>query len=421
MAVSVEALLISSVLRANDYVVPMKLGMNREMFHVHQGEWAWLEKYYNRHRRLPSKQAFRAKFPDFPMKAVDDTEHYTQEVRQEHARYMLTEAIDKSINHLQSDDLERALKSLHGQLIVIQSQMEGESGNFDLIEDWDLVYEEVKTRVDKAARLGLTGIPTGFPTLDNLTQGPQVGDYWVIAARLGMGKTWMLIRMACAAVFGGHRVQYLALEQSKQQIAFRCHTFLSSQYGKQVFRSMDLMRGKGFNLLDYKKFLEGLKDKTQGRMFISDTSRGKVTPLTISAQIEQNHPDIVFVDYLTLMEQTGDDWRAVAKLSAEMKTLGQRYQIPVVVAAQINRTGAGKEPPRVENLSAADAIGQDADCVVTMAQQSPHVVKFRLAKFRNGEDQAIWYTHFMPNSGKFVEVSGDRAGEIIEEDRERDE
>jgi len=69
-------------------------------------------------------------------------------------------------------------------------------------------------------------------------------------------------------------------------------------------------------------------------------------------------------------------------------------------------------------LAGADAIGQDADCVITMKQMSAHVIKMKLAKFRHGSDGQMWFNEFRPNSGKFDEISGQEADNIMDDDKE---
>lgn len=417
-----EALLISAVLRTDGYINAISKGLNSDQFHSYRQEWLWIEKFYVRNQRLPSKATFRAKFTDFPLKAVDEVEHYVEEVQKSHQQFLLAEAVDKSLDLMEKGDVDGAISRLQGSLITIQSSRLGESSDFDLVADWATLYEDVKARVSRATESGMAGIPTGFPTLDNLTGGVAPGDYWIVAARLGQGKTWTLTRMAAAAMFGGYTVQYDALEQSKAQVAFRLQAFLSTRFGRECFSSLDLMKGRGFDLFAYKKFLKKMAEgnTVPGKLFIADASRGKVSPVTLAAQIERNHPNILFVDYITLLDQHGDDWRAIDRLSKDMKSLAQRYGIPIVCAAQINRAGEGREPPKAAHLSGADAIGQDADAVITMAQITRHVIKFRLAKYRHGPDGDTWYTDFSPNKGVYEEISGDKAEELMEADREED-
>ncbi len=416
-----EALLISSTIRTQRVDKAINHGVRQEWFHAFADEWKWIENYYLRHRRPPSRQAFKTKFDDFAMYKVDDVDHYVEEVRDSHARYVLTESIETAVSNLGNDqDVRNIIKHLQESVVKLDLQVQGSRANCDLVGDWDETYQDVLRRVERSKKKGLPGVPTGFPTLDDVTGGQQPGDLWIVAARLGQGKTWSMIRMACAALYDGLTTDYHALEQSRTQIEMRCHAFLSSKYGKQAFTVSDLMNGKNFSLLEYKDFLRDLRTHVKGKMHVSDTSRGRVTPSTIASFVEATDPDIVFVDYLTLMD-TGEDWRDTARLSAGMKQIAQRYQIPVTCAAQINRSGVGKEPPGPETLSQSDSIGQDADAVVTMKQMSASVVKMRLAKYRHGKDNITWWCRFLPNTGHYEEITTNEAIDAMDKDRDEED
>jgi replicative DNA helicase len=271
------------------------------------------------------------------------------------------------------------------------------------------VLEDAQRRMLRVEGTGFSGIPTGFPTLDERTGGPQAGDFWVVAARLGEGKSWTMQRMATTAVTKGYTVQYDALEQTRPQVAYRIHAFLSSSVGQQLFRTSDLMRGRDFDVQEYKHFLGDLKKKIKGNLHICDSSRGRVGLMTVASQIERNKPDIVFVDYLTLLEKKGNDWQDIAALSGGLTTMAGEYQVPIVAASQLNRErGIGKEPAGADALSGSDAIGQDAACVVTIKQSSPHTMVMKVPKNRNGEGGFKWYNHFDPGNGVFEEVLYDK-------------
>lgn len=233
--------------------------------------------------------------------------------------------------------------------------------------------------------------------------------------------TWTGVRMAYAGAITGHKVTYYSLEQSRFQIASRVHAFGSRQYAKSPFNPMDLNKGTGFDLREYKKFLQEMRDKKgTGRFTINDTSRGIVTPSVVAAGIESGQPDIVFIDYLTLLGANSDDWRGTAKLSSELQAIANRYAIPIVAMSQVNRLGIGKEPPGAEHLSQADAIGQDADVVLTMTQKSQGVMKMRLAKFRHGPGGATWHAKFSPGTGEYEEVTESEAETLLAADNEED-
>ena len=423
MAMNPEVYLISSILRDNDMLTALRIGVTSNQFHACPDEWDWLEGYYLKNRKVPSKIAFKQQFPEFPIKAVNDTAHYAAEVRKYHARSSLTSTMRDVADYIAAGDIDAAVQQMHSQIVNISSGMSDGVNDADIITSWDDTYEEVERRVKRVETHGMAGVPTGFVTLDERTGGPQAGHIWVVGARLGQGKSWTMMRMALSAVMEGYTVQYDALEQTRADVSMRMHTFLSSEVGKELFSNIDLMQGRDFSLERYRQFLKSLKNEVQGKMHVSDTSRGQVSPLTIAAQIERNNPDIVFIDYLTLMEKTGDgDWKSVSKLSKAVKNLAMQYQVPIVVAAQLNRAlGLSKEPPGPEALAEADAIGQDADAVITMKQMSPSVIQMKLAKYRHGPAGYKWHCNFNPKEGVFKEVSYSEAQALKDEDDNRDD
>lgn len=425
VATSPEVYLISAVIKKSDHITPAARGITRRFFHAYPDEWTWIEKYISRNKRAPSKGAFLGKFPTFRLKKVDDVEHYCEEVRKAHIQVELTASVSEIIERIEDGDVDMAVRSMHHHALQIESQMSGLSNDADIIEHWQETYDEVMARAARQEEFGQAGLPTGFPTLDERTGGPQAGHVWIVAARLGQGKTWSLVRMAVAACFSGHSIQYDALEQGRAEIAMRVHTFASSEYGKQVFKNLDLSQGRNFSPRDYKMFLQELRQQVSGRFHVADTSKGPIAPLTIGAQIERNRPDGLYLDYLTLMEADeggADDWKGIGRLSKSLKQMAERYQIPIIAAAQLNRQAAvGKDLAGPETLAEADSIGRDADAVITMRQMSKRVIAMKLAKFRHGRDGFIWYTRFLPNTGYFEEINFDEAQDIIAEDRDEDE
>ena len=421
MAIHSEALLISATIKSGEYQLLASHGITSSMFHVFHDEAVWLENYIQRNSKSPSKAALRQQFPDFVIYKVDDTAHWCEQVKKDHKRQALVDLLDETLNLVDAEDEDLALQNLRQGVTSIQAISNGVNADFDVFEDWQAVYDKVSARVDKVRATGWAGVPSGFHTLDHITGGWQGGWFGVMAARLGQGKTWTGVRMAWAAAITGHKVCYFSLEQSKFQIAMRVHAFGSRQYAKKAFNPMDLNRGQGFDLMDYKKFLKEMREKRgNGHFYINDTSRGMVTPATVGAVIATKQPDIVFIDYLTLLGANSEDWRVTAKLSSDIQTTAQRYNVPIVALSQVNRLGIGKEPPGAEHLSQADAIGQDADVVLTMTQKSKSVMKMKLAKFRHGPGGDTWYAKFSPGTGEYDEMSMADAETAIQADNEED-
>lgn len=421
MAVHPEALLLSAVVQTGEYQQFAAHGITLQMFHAFPDEAEWMFKYVRQNGRAPSKRALRQVFPEFTIYRVDDTAHWCGEVQKSHRQQSIVDFCDAAMDLIDAGDDDAAVALISRGIREVEATSQGVQTDFDVFESWQEVYDSVKDRVDRVRTRGWAGIPSGFTTLDTITGGIQPGWFGVIAARLGEGKTWTGVRMGYTAATTGHKVTYFSLEQPRLQIAMRIHGFGSRQYAKEVFNPMDLNRGSGFDLREYKQFLIDMRDKRgSGKFKINDTSRGRVSVDTINAVIEIDQPDLVIIDYLTLLSAESDDWRGTAKLSGMIQNSAHRYGVPIWALSQVNRLGIGKDAPGAEHLSQADAIGQDADIVMTQKQMSKNVMKHRLAKFRHGVGGVTWHSKFSPGTGEYEEVTEDRAAELIEEDHEED-
>jgi hypothetical protein len=198
-------------------------------------------------------------------------------------------------------------------------------------------------------------------------------------------------------------VQYDALEQTRPEIAMQVHSFASSEFGHDVFKSLDLAQGK-VDMAKYKQFLRDSQGTIQGKMHVADSSRNKLGPETISAQIERNQVDLVCFDHLTIAEGA-DDWQSAANISTALARTAKRYRVPIVTAAQVNRNGLGKETQGLGDIAGTDRIGQDADLVINVQQFSKSVLSMTVVKFRHGPSGNRFYLKFDPNMGVMEEIT----------------
>lgn len=400
------------------YHETIEAGMTADWFHAYRDEFEYVMRFVNRHKATPSRMAFARKFPDFDWEDPEDIKYLIEEVRQGHARHSVLVAVGETSENIRSGmDPTEVLAVIERRIMQTHIQI-SQSGNkqSSLTDDWEDTYHEVSARVGRVAEGGTSGVATGWPTLDLATGGIDEGHYWVVGARLKGGKTWAAAQIACSALIQGHHVLYYSLEMPRSQMMMRFHNLLSSKFGEEIFRSVDLMQGRGFDLLRYKKFLRTMKSELSGKLIIDDSGGRKLTPLAIGAGIEQHRPRITVVDYLGLMSPS-NDWQAIADTSMALKSLcGDYPEQSMVAAAQVNRAGAGKEPPSADELAGSDGIGRDLDALVTLASQSNRVKKMMLAAYRHGPDRQKWYTALDLKQGTFKEISGNKAQDLIDED-----
>lgn len=421
-----EAALLSTMIHTGSYHKVLEAGVMADWFHAYPDEWEYMNRQLIRHKATPSKLAWRRKFPEFDLLPEEDIDYLIEEVRQSHTRHTMlvvireaTEGVREKVEPTEVlSQVEKRVMKLHQQV------SSGAHSTSSMTEDWEATYAEVSARVARTSAGGMSGVTTGFPTLDQLTGGIDLGHYWVVGARLKGGKTWGLGRMVTAAAMAGHDCLYYSLEMPRRQMEMRLHNFLSAEFGREVYRSLDLMQGRNFDLLGYKRFLKKMSIEMKGRIHINDSAGTKVTPMSIAASVEQyndgaSRPRLVFIDYLTLM--ASNDWQAIADLSLAVKSLATDYgdTTSFVAAAQVNRQGAGKEPPSADDLAGSDGIGRDLDALVTLASHSARVKRWKLAAYRHGPDGQKWWTALDLNMGTFKEITGNRAKDMIAEDADR--
>ena len=415
-----ELILISAMIQTSDALTPSEAGITSEFFKSYSAEFEWITNFRLKHSKAPDKATFRHAFPDFTLLVCTDMAYAIEQVAEAHVRHTVTKTIRSATEFLRGGDFWEAAA-------LLQNTKFGHTAaakDFNPIKDWSETFSAAAERANRAQH-GISGVPLGYPTLDERTGGAQPGDLWLFAARLGQGKTWNLVNSGTQAIMQGKKISVFSLEQPAVQMAFRFQTTLGRQVGHRI-SNRSLNSGKGLDLVAYQRACEAINQSCPGELLINDTRRGKVTPLTIAAKIEQEKPDVVYVDYITLLGSSAggaslDDWRVAAKISGELKQVAMEFNIPIIAAAQINREGDGnRRPPRVRNLSQADSLGQDSDGIVTMCRPSKNTAMYSLEKFRNGEDGIGWYSSFAPDAGEFSEITYDQAQSLIADSDEED-
>jgi len=235
----------------------------------------------------------------------------------------------------------------------------------------ELVEEAFKT-IERRGKDALTGEPTGFCELDELTCGWQPGELIIIAGRPSMGKTALGLNMAEHLAIVEHRpTLFFSLEMSRQQVAQR---ILCS---RARVNSHTLRRGR-HSSQDLERLKAVAAELIHAPLFVDDTSDLTILELRARARMAQRRHDIraIFVDYLQLMRAPGCENRQVevATISRGLKALAKDLNVPVIAMAQLNRSPEDKarrgNRPRMSDLRESGAIEQDADLVALLHREA---------------------------------------------------
>ncbi|MGD0276440.1 MAG: replicative DNA helicase [Syntrophales bacterium] len=210
----------------------------------------------------------------------------------------------------------------------------------------------------------ITGVPTGFEKIDDLTSGLQNSDLVIIAGRPSMGKTAFALSIAkYASIEAGIPVAVFSLEMSKEQLALR---MLSSE------AKVDSQRiRKGFlGATDWERLIEAANRLSESPIFIDDTPA--ITVLEMKAKARRLKADtglgLIILDYLQLMRSGAyrdSREQEISEISRSLKALAKELALPVVALSQLNRKVEDRtnRRPQMADLRESGAIEQDADVI----------------------------------------------------------
>jgi replicative DNA helicase len=281
--------------------------------------------------------------------------------------------------------------------------------------------------IEKREGSYITGLPTGYYELDDLTCGLQDGEMIIIAGRPSMGKTSLALNIAeHIGLMEKIPVAIFSLEMGRQQLAerFLCS---ASEIDAQLVR-------KGMLSTEYyQKLVETCGTFSEAPIYIDDTA--SLTPLELRAKARRlrsrHHIRCIIVDYLQLMhlgtKRVESRQQEITTISRYIKALARELNIPVVVLSQLNRSPEGREGhrPRMSDLRESGSIEQDADVVMLLHRedyyhrgeqdyQPDNTAELIIAKQRNGPTGTVKLT-FREKITRFENASrvGQPAGEGV--------
>jgi len=218
----------------------------------------------------------------------------------------------------------------------------------------------------QAAKGGLTGVPSGFPDLDEMTGGFQKGDLIIVAARPSMGKTAFVVSIALhAAIAHQIPVAIFSLEMSREQIVQR---MLCAEGLVDLSR---LLRGR-LTDDDYVRLAQAAGHLNTAPIWIDDS--GVLTALEMRAKarrLKADQPDLglVIVDYIQLMQASGraeNRQQEVSEISRSLKSLAKELEVPILALSQLSRAPEQRSDhrPQLSDLRESGSLEQDADVVM---------------------------------------------------------
>jgi replicative DNA helicase len=258
----------------------------------------------------------------------------------------------------------------------------------------EIVKESFRT-IDQLSqsREMITGLPTGFVDIDEMTSGLQKGDLVIVAARPAMGKTSFCLNIAQhASLRAGETVGIFSLEMSKEQLVLR---MLCADARVDAHR----LRTGNLQEKDWARLAKAYADLSGSRIFIDDSAT--LTPLEMRAKCRRLKAEhglgMVMVDYLQLVSSSGrveNRQQEISSISRSLKGLAKELSVPVVALSQLSRAPEARTDrrPQLADLRESGAIEQDADVVMFIFREEEYkpsdenrgIAEIIIGKQRNG-------------------------------------
>lgn len=271
----------------------------------------------------------------------------------------------------------------------------------------------------------ITGVPSGFASLDRLTAGWQKTDLIILAARPSVGKTAFALNLAMNAAMNASKqfpVAVFSLEMGAGQIVKRMLSAVTEVSMESI------TRGKMAEH-EFVQLSQRMSKLSQAKIFLDDQAALNIFELRAKARrLKQKHDiQLIIIDYLQLMQanvdKSGNREQEISKISRDLKALAKELEVPIIALSQLNRsveTRKESKVPQLSDLRESGAIEQDADLVMFLYRPEYHGInndamgetiegetQIHIAKHRNGST-GMEKVRFIKEYQKFVDMDNDR-------------
>ncbi|MDQ6812606.1 MAG: replicative DNA helicase [Bacteroidota bacterium] len=352
-----------------------------------------------------------------------------------HARIILQKFIQRELIRISGEIIGDAYEDSTDVFDLLD---ESESKMFNITNNYlkknfdDIGSVLVKTiqRIDdlRNKQEEISGVPTGFPSMDKVTFGWQPTDLIILAARPAVGKTAFALNLVRSAALHPTKptaVAFFSLEMSSAQLVSR---ILSAESGIMLEK---ISRGR---LEDYEMqqlYSKGVTKLSDAPIYIDDTAALNIFEFRAKARrlVNKHKVGLIIIDYLQLMSGSGDKnsnrEQEISRISRDLKSLAKELQVPIIALSQLSRaveTRKESKMPQLSDLRESGAIEQDADMVMFLYRPEYYEINtnehgesnrgethVRIAKHRNGSLETIKLKALL-HIQKFVEEEGDDFG-----------
>lgn len=373
----VQLQLLNKILSTQDTSILLLNNLNEEFFSDYREEYRWLKHHIDEYGNCPDTHSFVDKFPNFDVIQVNETNRYLiDELYQDFNKRRLASVFNRVRDLINQEKIDEAMTVYTNAASDIIQSTHLEC--VDIFKD----TSRYNDYIDKCTSFDKYYIKTGFKELDELIGGwDRLEELATIVARPGVGKSWVLHKVALAAAQQGLTVGIYSGEMSENKVGYRIDTLVSNISNSAIMRGNDSIQ------LEYKKHMEELPNKFKGTIKVLTPAmiNGPAGVTALRAFVEKEKLDILCVDQHSLLE---DDRKArtpvekAANISRDLKNLQVLKHIPIIAVSQQNRSDVNEDTSKTANVAQSDRISQDSTVLIFLSQKEG-VLTLDLVKARD--------------------------------------
>lgn len=400
---------LNALLSTQDSSLLTLNNLNKEFFTDYEAEYEFIINHLNLYGNIPDLNTFVAEFPNFDVFQVNESPNYLiDRLYEDRNSRKLATLFNKIREQFNAGDIDSAMNLYLSSMQDIAQAKHIES--IDILRD----TSRYDAYIDRTEDWKKYFIKTGFPELDQIIGGwDRQEELATIVARSNMGKSWILIKCACAAAEQGLRVGIYSGEMSERKVGYRIDTLIGH------ISNTALTKGNREIQNEYKQFLDSLPQKYPGvlKVLTPNMIGGPAGVTALRAFIEKDNLDVLFVDQHSLLE---DDRKAknpvekASNISKDLKNLQVLKQIPIISVSQQNRTST-ENGVGLEHVAQSDRIAQDST-IVLFFEQKDGIVKMHLIKSRDSANMKDLSYAVDFDKGIFTFIPTDEDGITTAED-----
>lgn len=407
----IQLQVINHILSKRDSSIILLNNLNEDYFSDYKDEFRFIKNHIAVYGKVPDFETFLSKFKNFDVLEVTEPVSYllAELLKDKNERY-LAKTFNKVRDLVMAGKSEEAMK-LYKQASSDLVDVVSIQGT-DIFKDTSR-YESYVERLEDFDKFFIS---TGFKELDEIIGGwDRQEELATVIARLGQGKSWIILKMALAAAQQGLKVGLYSGEMSERKVGYRIDTLLGH------ISNGSLIHGNSNVQNEYKEYIDKLPEMIRGSLIVltPEAINGAATVQTLRAFIEKEKLDVLFIDQRSLMD---DDRRGkseiekASNISKDLKILQTVKRIPIITVSQMNRESSedGSDTIDSKQIAQSDRIGQDSTTIIGISRdrKDKNMLKLQLVKSRDNEAGLSLTYNVNLNLGHFVYIPDAKDGEV---------